>query len=171
LSHILPRGRQIQRLPRNRKQTRRLITFGGIAVIGVLIAFMVFLQVEASRNNEFKRAFEKIVIDTNALTQEYTIQEDQWLSRDNNTMIQVIDQYLPKYDMLVERAKALDTPEKYKPAQEYLVSAIDLERQSYQHFRNFLVTGDESEYGMSSEMISRSLQESVNADGAIKAAG
>jgi hypothetical protein len=171
LSHILPRGRQIQRLPRTRKQTRRLITFGGIAVIGVLIAFMVFLQVEASRNNEFKRAFEKIVIDTNALTQEYTIQEGQWLSRDNNTMIQVIDQYLPKYDMLVERAKALDTPEKYKSAQEYLVSAIDLERQSYQHFRNFLVTGDESEYGMSSDMISRSLEESVNADGAIKAAG
>jgi hypothetical protein len=132
---------------------------------------MVFLQVEASRNNEFKRAFEKIVIDTNALTQEYTIQEDQWLSRDNNTMVQVIDQYLPNYDMLVERAKALDTPEKYKAAQEYLVSAIDLERQSYQHFRNFLVTGDESEYEISSDMISRSLEESVNADGAIKAAG
>ena len=148
-----------------------MITFGGIAVIGVLIAFMVFLQVEASRNNEFKRAFEKIVIDTNALTQEYTIQEDQWLPRDNNTMVQVIDQYLPKYDMLVERANALDTPEKYKAAQEYLVSAIDLERQSYQHFRNFLVTGDESEYEISSDMISRSLEESVNADGAIKAAG
>jgi hypothetical protein len=148
-----------------------LITFGGIAIIGVLIAFMVFLQVEASRNNEFKRAFEKIVIDTNALTQEYTKQEDQWLSRDNNTMIQVIDQYLPKYDMLVERAKALDTPEKYISAQEYLVSAIDLERQSYQHFRNYLVTGDESEYRMSSDMISRSLEESVNADAAIKAAG
>jgi hypothetical protein len=148
-----------------------LITFGGIAIIGVLIAFMVFLQVEAARNNEFKRAFEKIVIDTNALTQEYTKQEDQWLSRDNNTMIQVIDQYLPKYDMLVERAKALDTPEKYVSAQEYLVSAIDLERQSYQHFRNYLVTGDESEYRMSSDMISRSLEESVNADAAIKAAG
>lgn len=148
-----------------------MITFGGIAIIGVLIAFMVFLQVEASRNNEFKRAFEKIVIDTNALTQEYTKQEDQWLSRDNNTMTQVIDQYLPKYDMLVERAKTLDTPEKYTSAQEYLVSAIDLERQSYQHFRNYLVTGDESEYRMSSDMISRSLEESVNADAAIKASG
>lgn len=148
-----------------------MITFGGIAIVGVLLAFMVFLQVEASRNNEFKRAFESIVIDTNALTQEYTIQEDQWLSRDNNTMIQVIDQYLPKYDKLVERAKALDTPEKYKSAQEYLVRAIDLERQSYEHFRNYLVTGDESEYRMSSDMISSSLEESVNADGAIKAAG
>ena len=158
-------------MPRSRKQTTRLITFGGIAIIGILIAFMVFLQVEASRNNEFKMAFEKIVIDTNSLTQEYTTQEDQWLSRDNNTMVQVIDQYLPKYDMLVERANALDTPEKYKAAQEYLVSAIDLERQSYQHFRNYLATGDESEYEISSDMISRSLEESVNADEAIKAAG
>jgi len=33
------------------------------------------------------------------------------------------------------------------------------------------VTGDESEYEISSDMISRSLEESVNADGAIKAAG
>jgi hypothetical protein len=169
--NILARGRERQRLPRNRKQTRRLITFGGIAVIGALIAFMVFLQVEASRNNEFKRAFEKIVTDANALTQEYTAQEDELLSRDNNTMIQVIDQYLPKYDQLIERAKALNTPEKYKSAQEYLVSAIDLERQSYQHFRNYLATEDESEYGISSDMISRSLEESVNADAAIQAAG
>ena len=148
-----------------------MITFGGIAVIGVLIAFMVFLQVEASRNNEFKRAFEKIVIDTNALTQEYTIQEDQWLSRDNNTMIQVIDQYLPRYDDLIERAKALNTPEKYKSAHDYLVSAIELERQSYQHFRNYVTTADQSEYEKSSETISGSLEQSVNADAAIKEAG
>ena len=158
-------------MPMKRKQTTRLITFGGIAVIGALIAFMVFLQVEASRNNEFKQGFEKIVIDTNALTQEYTAQEDKWLPRDNNTMIQVIDQYLPKYDQLIDRAKALSTPEKYQSAQEYLVTAIDLERQSYQHFRNYLVTGDRNEYEKSSDTISRSLEESINADGAIKAAG
>jgi hypothetical protein len=158
-------------LPRSRKQSTRLITFGGIAVIGALIGFMVFLQVEASRNNDFKRAFEKIVIDTNALTQQYTAEEDRWLSRDNNTMIQVIDQYLPRYDELIERAKTLNTPEKYKSAHDYLVSAIELERQSYQHFRNYLTTSDQSEYEKSSEMISRSLEQSVNADAAIKAAG
>ena len=158
-------------LPISRKQTRRLITFGGIAVIGALIGFMVFLQVETSRNNDFKRAFEKIVIDTNALTQQYTAEEDKWLSQDNNTMIQVIDQYLPRYDELIERAKALNTPEKYKSAHNYLVSAIELERQSYQHFRNYLATSDQSEYENSSEMISRSLEQSINADAAIKAAG
>jgi hypothetical protein len=165
------RKREKDILPRSRKQTRQLITFGGIAVIGALIAFMVFLQVEASRNNDFKKAFEKIVIDTNALTQQYTAEEDKWLSRDNNTMIQLIDQYLPRYDQLIERAKALNSPEKYKLAHDYLVSAIELERQSYQHFRNYLATADQSEYEKSSEMISRSLEQSVNADAAIKAAG
>ncbi|HEX2473007.1 MAG TPA: hypothetical protein VHJ59_09675 [Nitrososphaera sp.] len=158
-------------MPRSRKQTTRIITFAGIAVIGALIAFMVFLQVEASRNNDFKRAFEKIVIDTNALTQEYTAEENKWLRKDNTTLIQVIDQYLPRYDELIERAKALNTPEKYKSAHDYLVSAIELERQSYQHFRNYLVTADQREYEKSSEMVSRSLEQSVNADAAIKAAG
>jgi hypothetical protein len=158
-------------LPKSRKQTRQLIIFGGIAVIGALIAFVVFLQMETSRNNEFKRAFERIVIDTNALTQQYTSEEDMWLSRDNSTMIQIIDHYLPRYDELIERAKALNTPERYKSAHDYLVSAIELERQSHQHFRNYLTTDDQSEYEKSSEMISRSLEQSVNADAAIKAAG
>jgi hypothetical protein len=132
---------------------------------------MVFLQIEASRNNEFKRAYEQIILDTNALTQEYTAEEERWLSQDNNTLIQVIDRYLPRYDRLIERANILNTPEKYESAKNYLVSAIELERQSYEHFRNYLVTGDQSEYQESSDLISSSLEQSVNADAAIKEAG
>ncbi len=158
-------------MPISKKQTSRVITFGGIAVIGALIAFMVFLQIEASRNNDFKRAFEQIILDTNALTQQYTAEEQRWLSQDNNTLIQVIGQYLPRYDQLIERANALNTPERYESAKNYLVSAIELERQSYEHFRNYLVTGDPTEYQESSDLISQSLEQSVNADAAIKEAG
>ena len=158
-------------MPISKKQTRRIITFGGIAVIGALIAFMVFLQIEASRNNDFKRAFEQIILDTNALTQQYTAEEQRWLSQDNNTLIQVIDQYLPRYNQLIERANALNTPERYESAKNYLVSAIEFERESYEHFRNYLVTGDLSEYQESSDLISQSLEQSVNADAAIKEAG
>jgi hypothetical protein len=150
---------------------RRFITIGGVGAIGAIVAFMVFLQVDSARNNEFKQAFEKIVIDTNALTKEYTAEEAKWLAQDNSTLIKVIDQYQPRYDQLVERAKALNTPEKYTDSRNYLVSAIDLEKQSYQHFRNYLATGNQTEYEKSSEMLSKSLAESANADAAIKAAG
>jgi hypothetical protein len=150
-----------------------MITIGGISVITALIAFMVFLQVEASKNNEYKRAFEQIVIDTNALTQQYQTEEGKWLAKkyDNSTMITIIDQYVPKYQALVDRAEAIDAPERYKEAHGYLMSAIDSEKKSNEHFRNYLATGDQSEYDESSSMLSKSLADSANADAAIKAAG
>jgi predicted RND superfamily exporter protein len=155
-----------------KRNASRIITFGGIGAIAMLVAFMVFLQVEAARNNEFKRAFEKIVIDINMLTQEYQAEEGKWPKEyDNATMIAVVDQYLPSYEEIIDRAKALDTPERYKEAHTYLVSAIDSEKQSNEHFRNYLVTGDQSEYERSSELLTKSLADSVSADAAIKAAG
>lgn len=156
-----------------RKRTSRMITIGGIAVITALIAFMVFLQVEVSKNNDYKRAFEQIVIDTNALTQQYQAEEGKWLAKeyDNSTMIAIIDQYVPRYQALVDRAEAIDAPERYKEAHGYLMSAIDSEKKSNEHFRNYIATGDQSEYDKSSSMLSKSLADSANADAAIKAAG
>ncbi|HKZ62232.1 MAG TPA: hypothetical protein VJZ68_07450 [Nitrososphaera sp.] len=156
-----------------RKQASRMITIGGIAAIAALVAFMVFLQVEVARNNEYKNSFEKIVVDVNTLTQQYQAEEGKWVAKeyDNSTMIAVVDQYLPRYEEMIDRAEALDTPERYKEAHGYLVSAIASEKQSNEHFRNYLVTGDQSEYDESSSMLSKSLADSANADAAIRAAG
>ena len=155
-----------------RKQKSRIITIGGIVAIAVLVGFMISLQVEVMRNNKFKRGFEKIVIDVNTLTQQYQGEESKWQKNyDNSTMISVINQYLPKYQELIDRAEALDTPERYKESQGYLVSAIESEKQSNEHFRNYLVTGDPQEYDRSSDLLTKSLTDSANADAAIKAAG
>lgn len=156
-----------------RKRTSRIVTIGGIAAITALVGFMIALQVEASRNNDYKRAFERIIIDVNALTREYQAEEGKWLSKeyDNSTMISVVEQYAPRYQELVDRAESLDTPERYKAANSYLVSAIESEMQSNEHFRNFLATGDQSEYDKSSTLLSKSLADSARADAAIKEAG
>src|SRR5205823_9022009 len=137
-----------------RKQKSRIITIGGIVAIAVLVGFMISLQVEVMRNNKFKRGFEKIVIDVNTLTQQYQGEESKWQKNyDNSTMISVINQYLPKYQELIDRAEALDTPERYKESQSYLVSAIESEKQSNEHFRNYLVTHDKQEYDRSSDLL------------------
>ena len=155
-----------------RKQKSRIITIGGIVAIAVLVGFMISLQVEVMRNNKFKRGFEKIVIDVNTLSQQYQGEESKWQKNyDNSTMISVINQYLPKYQELIDRAEALDTPERYKESQGYLVSAIESEKQSNEHFRNYLVTHDKQEYDRSSDLLTKSLTDSANADAAIKAAG
>lgn len=155
------------------RRSSRIVTIGGIGVITALVGFMIALQVEASRNNDYKRAFEQIIIDVNALTREYQTEEGKWLAKeyDNATMISVIDQYMPRYQALIDKAQSLDTPERYKTAQGYLVSAIESEMQSNKHFRNYLATGDQSEYDKSSAMLSKSLADSARADTAIKEAG
>lgn len=156
-----------------KKRSSRVVTIGGIAAITALVGFMILLQVDAARNNDYKRDFEQVIIDVNSLTREYQNEEGKWRAReyDNATMISIIDQYLPQYQALIDRANTLDTPERYKTAQEYLVSAIESEMQSNKHFRNYLATGDQSEYEKSSAMLTKSLADSARADAAIKEAG
>ncbi|HXG06637.1 MAG TPA: hypothetical protein VNI77_04840 [Nitrososphaera sp.] len=158
---------------RKSKRLSQIVTVGGIALITALVGLMIALQVEASRNNDYKRAFEQVVIEANALTREYQNEEGKWRAKeyDNATMISIIDQYMPRYQALIDRANNLDAPERYKTAHTYLVSAIESEMQSNEHFRNYLATGDQSEYEKSSAMLSKSLADSARADAAIKEAG
>jgi len=150
-----------------------MITYGGVAAIAAIVGFMVFLQVEAARNNEFRKAIDGIALDTIALTQEYQAEEGKWNEKqyDNSTMIGVIDSYQPRYQEILDRAQALETPDRYKVARENLVKAVEAEMQSNQHFRNYLANDDPAEYRKSIDLFSRSLQYSADYDAAIVAAG
>ncbi|AFU58452.1 hypothetical protein Ngar_c15180 [Candidatus Nitrososphaera gargensis Ga9.2] len=157
-----------------KKRTSRIITIGGIAVIGALVAFMVALQVEAARNNEFRRSIDQIAFDTIALTQEYQKVEEKWMEnpQDNNsTITSTFEQYKLRYQQLIDRAEGLDTPDKYKTAKSHLIKAIELEMQSNQHFYNYLISGDDSEREKAGELASQSLVSSAEYDAAIRAAG
>jgi hypothetical protein len=156
-----------------KKRTSGIITIGGIAAIAALVAFMVALQVGATRNNDFKRSVDQIAFDTIALTQEYQQVEEKWLNnpQDNTTITSEFEQYELRYQQLINRAEALDTPDRYKTAKGYLIDAIELEMQSNQHFYNYVISGDESEKERSDEMASRSLASSAEYDAAMKELG
>jgi hypothetical protein len=156
-----------------KKQVNRLVTIAGIGAIAAIVAFFTFLQVEAARNNEFKRLIDQIAFDTIALTREYQAEEGNWNSKqyDNSTMIAIIDDYQPRYQELIDRANAVDTPERYKAAKDYLIKSVEAEKQSNERFRDYLVTGDRSEYERSVDLFSQSLQYSASYDAAIKEAG
>ena len=156
-----------------RKRTSRIITYAGIGAIAAIIAFMVLLQVQNAKNNDFKKSIDNIAFDAISLTRQYQAEEGKWVNRqyDNNTMISIVDKYLPRYQQLIDRADALDTPERYKAASMYLVSAIESEKESNEHFRTYLVTGNQTEYQRSSDLLSESFSQSGNYDAAIRAAG
>jgi hypothetical protein len=156
-----------------RKRTSRIITYAGIGAIAAIIAFMVLLQVQNAKNNDFRKSIDNLAFDAISLTQQYQAEEGKWVNKqyDNSTMISVVDKYLPRYQQLIDRADALDTPERYKAARMYLVSAIESEKESNEHFRIYLVTGNQTEYQRSSDLLSESFSQSGNYDAAIRAAG
>jgi len=156
-----------------KKRASHIVTFGGIGVIAAVVGFMVFLQVENSRNNEFKKSIDAIATDTISLTREYQAEEGKWMAKeyDNATMINKVDGYLPRYQDLIDRANALETPEKYVLAKGFLIKSLESEKQSNEHFRNHLDTGDLKEYERSVDLFSLSLQYSAEYDATISTAG
>jgi hypothetical protein len=156
-----------------KKRASRIITFAGIGVIAALIIFMVSLQVEAMKNSEFRKSIDNLALDTISLTQEYQAEEGKWVHKqhDNSTMISIIDTYKPKYQALIDRAQALETPDRYVSARDSLIKSVQSEMDSNDHFRIYLVSGNQSEYDMSSELLTQSLAYSADYDAAMKAAG
>jgi hypothetical protein len=156
-----------------RKRTSRIITYGGLAAIGGLVAFMASLYVADSNSRDFVNGYGTIVTDSSSLTQQYQMEVKKWneTQYDNSKMASITDVYLPKFQQLVDRAEGLKPVEKFKDAQDFLIKSLDSERQSYMHFRNYLTTDDPKEDQKSNLLLSQSLQYETDSFAAFKAAG
>ena len=115
----------------------------------------------------FHKSYEILVNDSNKLTQSYQNEIAKWQSKqyDNKTMISVTDNYLPKFQQLVNRAKALQPGNsnlKYIQARDLYIKSLQSEIESYKHFRNFLVSGNSLENERSTQYLSDALKYEVN---------
>ena len=156
-----------------RKRTSRIITIGGMAAIAALVGLMIALQIGFSANNDFKRSIDQIAFETIALTQEYQEIEQNWQSGsvDNSTITSTYEQYQLRYQQLIDRAEALDTPERYVTAKGHLIRSIELEMQSNEHFYNYLISGSDVEKQKADAFAQQSYETSIRYDAAIKEAG
>jgi|SRR5579883_417983 hypothetical protein len=155
-----------------KRQVQRIATFAGLGAIAVVVAFMVSLQLENAKITAFAGSYESIAYDTNNLTQSYQSEVAKWKAKQysNSTMIEIINNYLPKYQALIDRAQSLDAPQKYQNAKDFLIKSLRSEMQSNEHFGNYLATGNQSEYETSNQLLTDSFAYSIQADSAIREA-
>ncbi len=67
--------------------------------------------------------------------------------------VAITDDYLPKFQKMVDRAQALrPTTAKYLQAKNLYVKSLQSEIGSYMHFRNFLATGSKTEDNTSTQL-------------------
>jgi hypothetical protein len=122
---------------------------------------------DKAQTSSFHNLYEKLVNDSNKFTQSYQNEIAKWLSKqyDNKTMISVTDNYLPKFQQLVDRAEALQPSNsnlKYIQARDLYIKSLQSEIESYKHFRNFLVSGNSLENERSIQFLSDALKYEVN---------
>ena len=116
---------------------------------------------DKNATQSFHVAYEMLINDSHALTQSYQQEIGKWQSKqyDNRTMISITDNYLPKFQKLVNRAQALQpTTAKYLQAKDLYIKSLQSEIGSYMHFRNFLVTGSKVEDDTSTQLLSNALK-------------
>ena len=120
------------------------------------MSFLVSLQIENAKEQAFAEAYGRLVTDSRALTQSYQTEIGKWKSRqfNNGTMISITDQYLPKSQKLIDRAKELQSTGKYSKSRDFSIQSFQSELESYRHFRSFLVTLDRVEDAMSTQLLS-----------------
>jgi nitrogen fixation/metabolism regulation signal transduction histidine kinase len=152
----------------NQQQRRRAITFTVIGITAVVvIAVFSTLRYQDTALQNFSDSYQTIVTQAGLLTQNYQKEVGKWQLKqyDNATMIKITNDYLPKFQNLINATKSLQSP-KFEKAIDSYAKSLNSEMLSYMYFRNYLSSENRSAYKQSTQLLSDSLNnetESFNA--------
>ena len=141
----------------------------GIVILAAIVSIglLVFANPFKSNTQIFTESLRVLVSKSGDLTQNYQEEVGKWNMKkfDNLTMITITDRYLSQFEDLENEAKALNVPNEYENIRESFVSSVESEASSYEHFKNYLISGDKTEDQLSSDKLSLAFkQELVYAD-------
>ena len=138
-----------------------------ILVAIVSIGLLVFANPFQSNTQIFTESLRVLVSKSGDLTRNYQEEVGKWNMKklDNLTMVTITDRYLSQFEELEDEAKALNVPNEYENIRDSFVSSVESEASSYEHFKNYLISGDKTEDQLSNDNLSLAFkQELVYAD-------
>jgi hypothetical protein len=141
----------------------------GIVILAAIVSIglLVFANPFKSNTQIFTESLRVLVSKSGDLTRNYQEEVGKWNMKkfDNLTMITITDRYLSQFENLENEAKALSVPNEYENIRESFVSSVESEASSYEHFKNYLISGNKTEDQLSSDKLSLAFkQELVYAD-------
>ena len=141
----------------------------GIVILAAIVSIglLVFANPFKSNTQIFTESLRVLVSKSGDLTRNYQEEVGKWNMKkfDNLTMITITDRYLSQFEELENEAKALNVPNEYENIRDSFVSSVESEASSYEHFKNYLISGDKTEDQLSNDKLSLAFkQELVYAD-------
>jgi hypothetical protein len=120
----------------------------------------------------FASSVQGIVNETGLLAHDYDTQVQKWQRGElsNQTMASVTDTYLPKYQELINKTNALQTPAGYENVTSLYAKSIESELKSNIQFRDYLLTGNKTESEASMQSLSDAFKYEMESFKAFKSA-
>lgn len=145
-----------------------VVSFGTISdsiqVSGESTGLLVPQTTEQSGNNTTLKVFidslRGLVSKSTELTTKYQLELGKWTTKenDNSTMISITDRYLPQFKELENEASNLAVPTGQENIKESFIKSISSEAASYEHFKNYLASGNRTENDLSNDKFSLAFQ-------------
>ena len=130
---------------------------------------------EQSGNNSSIQGFidslRALVSKSTELTSKYQQELGKWTTKENDnlTMITITDIYLSQFEELEYEARDLVVPKGQENIKDSFIKSVNSEASSYEHFKNYLITGNKTEEKLSNDDFSLAFQyEQVYSDFLLK---
>jgi len=108
----------------------------------------------------FTDSLRELVSKSTELTGKYQLELGKWATKENDnlTMISITDNYLPQFEDLENEACNLAVPFGQENIKDSFIKSISSEASSYEHFKNYLITGNTTENEVSNNEFSLAFQ-------------
>jgi hypothetical protein len=108
----------------------------------------------------FTDSLRVLVSKSTELTSRYQLEVGKWTTKENDnlTMITIIDNYLSQFEELENEARDLVVPSGQENIKDSFIKSVNSEAASYEHFKNYLLTGNKTENELEIDDLSLAFQ-------------
>jgi hypothetical protein len=134
----------------------------GLSLLLVTLAFATptfsnhAQTIYAQENTSFVKSLENLGKKAHDLTLSYANETGKLgkVQVDNKTKIAITDSFKPKFQSLINEAKALQPPKQLQNATDLYIKSLESQLQSNNHYRNYLATNNATENKLSTKLLS-----------------
>lgn len=146
----------------DKKKTAFLI---GISIVAIVLLMLVNVRSVQTSENQYANYFALVTQSSANLTRDYQDKIGSWETGQisNTTMARITDDYLRNFTTQLNRFNQTESPEVFKEAKGSLADSFYNEIKSYEFFKEYLVTGNETKNKISTDFLSKSLEDEANA--------
>lgn len=153
------------------KKNRNLYEINMTLILFIMLTIVVgffnnansLFHVQEFNNNEIPNASKEFIINlfdnVNSVSNEYQneLAKEKESINNNMTIVNKTNEYIDKLEKIILLAKEYNIQKDYKPLLNSYINSLQNEIESYIHYKNYILTGNNTENKLSLDFLSKSL--------------